>query len=209
VRLLRIFVLSVLAGTTFTSSSGALTVEAVGVKAGVAYSQVDLANSTYGRSEWHTGVTAGPFVTIALGRGFSFQPNLIYVRRGGAYHDRAEHPDGSQAEVREATFRLDHLELPLLLRYTLMPDRRLSPVVSIGPTWGRVLASEYAQDGTIYPDMLGESDTALTIGIGVATTAGDSALSLEVLYRRAHSGIGKELGEEKTDGISILVGAGF
>lgn len=208
---MRRLVISLLACALFTSDSGALTIDGVGVKAGVAYSQVNLANYTYGRSEWHAGVAAGPFVTIAFYRGFSIQPNLIYVKRGGAYHDRVEHPDGSQATVSEATFRLDYLELPLLLRYTLMPDRRLSPVVFIGPTWGWALASEYVQDGISNPDMLGEADTALTIGVGAVTTAGNSAFSLEVLYRRAHSGIGKELGEDsvKIDGISILVGAGF
>ncbi len=81
-----------------------------GIKAGVNGSSLyDDAKAT--DKNTRTGITAGVFVQMPLGKGrFSLRPELLFVTKGGAY----EYLNGNRLD-----YKINYVELPLLLEYHL------------------------------------------------------------------------------------------
>lgn len=189
-----------------SSDTRAFSLGPAGIKAGLAYSWMNIERSDYGRSEWHDGFVVGPFLSLELSPGWSLQPNLLYVRRGGTYRDRPDDLWGGLVWVQKVTFRLDYLEMPLLLRHDLLPDKPLNPVLLFGPVLGELLSMEYVEDDVSDASWLRDWDAAFMLGAGLETKRGSVVYSLEILYRHPLSDLSHSV---ESAGLSLLVGLGF
>lgn len=187
----------------------ALRVVEAGMKAGVAQTRMTFAD--YGRFDGRPGLAAGLFLTMELADRLAVQPQALYVRRGGAYRDQANDPWGLLYGVDLAEFRLDYLEIPVLLRYDLLTDRAWMPVLLAGPAWGRLLSARYVENDGSDAGWLRHHDWALQVGAGLEKRTSGATWSLELLYRHALAGIAKGPPPPTTevDGLSLMVGFGF
>jgi hypothetical protein len=96
----------------------------VGLKGGLTWSSLALASAepipfSFGNLQYYAG---GLFFDVGLGF-VSVQPEILYVRMGGLY------------EVDEANsleFRHEYLQVPLLLRFNVIPAGPIRPFVCAG-----------------------------------------------------------------------------
>jgi hypothetical protein len=192
-----------------SADAKALSVVDAGMKAGVAQTRMNFAD--YDRFDGRPGLTAGLFLTVELADRLAVQPQSLYVRRGGAYRNQSGGPWGTLGEVELAEFRLDYLEIPVLLRYDLLTDRSWMPVLLAGLAWGRLLSARYVQDGWSDTGWMRHHDWALLIGAGLERRTSGATWSLELLYRHALTGLAKEAHSTPADvdGLSLMVGRGF
>lgn len=206
-RVLPVATLVILALTT--AEAKALSVVDAGVKVGVGQTRMTFAD--YGRFDGRPGLAAGLFLTVELADRLAVQPQALYVRRGGAYRDQGDDPWGLLYGVDLAEFRLDYLEIPVLLRYDLLTDRAWMPMLLAGPAWGRLLSARYVENDWSDAGWLRHHDWALQVGAGLEKRTSSATWSLEVLYRHALTGIAKEPPPPTTevDGLSLMVGLGF
>jgi hypothetical protein len=72
----------------------------------------------------------GAFVTIPLNDRFSVQPEVMYTRKGGKDSQLIPYIELNLT----ANFRFEYIEVPLLLRYSLVTDAQMSPYVYAGPS---------------------------------------------------------------------------
>jgi hypothetical protein len=203
----RILAVAFLLGLLIVSTATrAINLGSAGIKAGPAFSWMNIEQLGYGRSEWHHGLVVGPFLSLELSPGWSLQPNLHYVRRGGTYRDRSDNPLGELVAVHKSTFRLDYLEMPLLLRHDFLPDKPLHLLLLFGPALGKLLAMEYVEDDDSDASWLRHWDAALMLGVGFETKRRGVVYSLEMLYRHPLSDLSHSV---ESEGLSLLMGLGF
>ncbi len=202
--------------------AGAAPFEGVGIKVGATSSHMHLDGMTYGSSESAAGFVIGPFVDVALSPSLVFQPALVFVRRGGTYHDLPSSLDNTQDEADELAFRRDYLELPLLLRYRGPWRSKLPLTLIAGPSLGWVLAYEVEEDGSdltrpINEDGLelsresGGYDLAVVLGAGLTGAPWGRQWTLDVVYRMATDGTSSDAAGSsfKADGIDVTLGLRF
>lgn len=192
-----------------SADAKALRVVDAGMKAGVAQTRMTFAD--YGRFDGQPGLTAGLFLTVELADDLAVQPHALYVRRGGAYRNQVSGPWGTLGEVDLVEFRLDYLEIPVLLRYDLLTDRAWMPVLLAGPAWGRLLSARYVQDGWSDTGWMRHHDWAWLMGVGLDRRTSGATWSLELLYRHALTGLANESHPTPADvdGLTLLMGFGF
>ena len=90
------------------------------------------------------GFAAGVFVEIPLTDIFSFQPELLFVQKGGSdsgdfFEDDDFFDDGGNGDSESLTF--NYLDLPLLARANIPFERDFSPYVVAGPSIGYLLSA--------------------------------------------------------------------
>ena len=157
----------------------ALTLEKAGVKTGVAFSQVEF--SHYGRSDWYTGLASGVFVSIEIVPSLLIQPQLLYIRRGGDFKNLSETPEHLGAEVDKISFRLDYIEIPVLVWYYLNKNPKFRTGVVLGPVFGKTVSEKYNQDGYTGVGWLGGTDIGIMVGLGSELNVSGLEFSLEFL----------------------------
>lgn len=187
-----------------------------GIKAGATFSHLHSDGVFYESSRSATGIVVGPFVEVALTRVVTFQPALVYARRGGTFRELP------QSEVHELDLRRDYLEAQALFRYS-GPWRDRLPVFLIGgPAIGWVLDYEvvedgwdigqpYTEDGAALPQPSAGYDLALVLGAGIARTQWGRQCTLDLVYRMASDGPrGNAAGNSfKADGVDLMLGLRF
>lgn len=156
-----------------------------GVTGGLQFS--DVAIDADGRdleTSPHFGATLGAVASVPMTSAFSFQPELVYTRRG--YNVSAENmegnPDTGNAEG-EVKNKLNYLQVPLLASFKLGGDAaRFVPKLLGGPYLGAFMGGETETDVTftgpqgqtvsssgssdIDDDQVTGLDFGLTVGVG-------------------------------------------
>ncbi|MDD4050714.1 MAG: porin family protein [candidate division Zixibacteria bacterium] len=74
----------------------------------------------------------GAFLTYKFDRHFAVQPEILYVSKGAE----------KGIFIFNAHWAIDYLEVPILLKYDLLPDRSAHPNLFVGPALGVMLSSE-------------------------------------------------------------------
>jgi hypothetical protein len=177
---------------------------------GLAESRLDM--DGWGGSDWHTSVTVGGTASVVLNSALSIQTGVAYARRSGEFTDQSSHPGGSLAFVDEASYRVDYLETPILLRYRLAPTARRSPVLVAGPVLRWALSSELDWQGTEVEGWANTATIALALGLGLDTSLGGVLGSIDLLYSRSLGGIGDGTyytDDANFDGIEARLGIAF
>lgn len=184
---------------------------ALGLKAGVNSSHVGFGSGAYEQSESVTGFIGGAYHDFTVSETVTFRPSLLVARRGGVYRDLVSMLWGGEATVDELRFRRDYLELPLVLRYSPLGSRRISPFVAAGLMWSIVLTSEVSEDGAVYPNHAGKSDSAYVVSIGSAVNGFGREIEMEFMYRFAEDGPSTDevTGFFRSEGFAVMVGVEF
>lgn len=105
------------------------------------------------------GFSGGAFLTYALDRQFSLQPELLYVSKGA----------GKDLFFFNAHWNLDYLEIPVLLKLDLSPDASLHPSLFAGPALDILMSSKFHVINEDYDlkDYTTSLDFSLIFGAGL------------------------------------------
>jgi len=182
-----------------------------GGTAGLVGSRLDV--DGWGGSARQSNVALGGFVSVVLGPSVSFRPGVTYVRRGGEFLDQTSHPGGSLEVVSQASYEVDYIEIPILVRYRLAPDSRFSPVLIAGPVWRLAISSEGSWQGRETDDWVEESGLAVEFGAGFESGLGRYVGSVDVVYSRSLGEVGDGVfyteGSTFADGIGVRLGFAY
>ncbi len=72
---------------------------------------------------YRSGLTFGAFITIPVNTSVSIQPELLYVVKGTKYEEGGE----------SATFKIDYIEIPVLIKYSFSTSGNIKPNIFFGP----------------------------------------------------------------------------
>ena len=193
-----------------------------GVKAGATVSSMHTDDAFYESSESATGILAGPFAEVALSQAMTFQPALVYARRGARFRELPDSLTGTLVEVHQLDIRRDYLEAQALFRYGGPWLSRLPVFLVAGPAIGWVVDYEvvedgweishpYTEDGGSAPRPSAGYDLALVLGAGIARTQWGKQCSLDVVYRMASEGPRGEAAGNGfvADGVNVTLGLRF
>ena len=182
----------------------------VGLKGGVTWSSLALASPdpipfSFGNLQYYAG---GLFFDLGLGF-VSIQPEILYVRMGGLY------------EVDEANsleFRHQYIQVPLLLRFNVVPAGPIRPFVCAGGYGAYLIKSEgvLEVDGETTKEDITEDyqryDYGVVGGAGILFKLGVVGLSVEGRYNYGLANLFKDPleGESmKNRSVMALVGIKF
>lgn len=154
------------------SSAGPLE---LGLKVGINYSSLsgDYADLKDAKSQ--TGYVVGPFLSLGLGPSLGLQGEALFSAEGAKTGDPSGRVD------------LEYVEVPVLLRWTLLPGP-VKPFVYAGPSFGFSLGGEVKASGFSdrdLKDQLRPIDTAAAAGAGVRLDALGIKLLGDVRYTRS------------------------
>jgi opacity protein-like surface antigen len=135
------------------------------------------------------GFTGGAFLTYSLNRQFAVQPEILYVAKG------------AEKGLFIFTFYWDinYLEVPVLLKYDLVPDGSVHPNLFAGPALDILLSSK-----------IGVLDESLDVADGMKSMDISLILGGGIDYRRVTFDFRYELGLVNTvdaDKVNKLTGA--
>lgn len=181
----------------------------VGIKGGLSLSKFAItpADTFPFPIENLTGPVGGVFFNMGLGP-LSFQMEALYARMGmkGSY-------EGATIE-----YRLDYIQVPLLLKVHVIPAGPVRPIVYAGGYGSYmlnakgVMTSGEGSDSADLDDMFQKYDYGVIGGAGLEFKLPGLMLSVEGRYNLGLANIIKEAGEGesgKNRSIMVLVGVGF
>jgi hypothetical protein len=158
------------------------------------------------------GLTGGVFFNLNLGP-VGIQPEVLYSRRGMKFSETIE--EGTLT----VKYMLDYIEVPLLLKLTVVPVGPVRPIVYAGPAFSYLLK---AKAEAVLPGVGEESEDVTeqfkreswggVVGGGLEFRLPViKLLSLEARYHFGLSDINQEMEADtvKNKGFSIMVGIGF
>jgi hypothetical protein len=79
------------------------------------------------------GFIGGGYITYNLSREFAIQPEILYVNKGAA----------KDLILINATWAIDYLEVPVLLKFDIVPNGPAHPNLFVGPAMSILLSSKF------------------------------------------------------------------
>lgn len=182
----------------------------VGLKGGLSWSSLSLASTepipfTFGTSQSYAG---GMFFDIGMGF-VTVQPEILYVRMGGEYE---------VDELNSLEFRHQYIQVPLLLRFNILPAGPIRPFICAGGYGAYLIKAEGVMeiDGTVEKTDVTEDyqrfDYGLVGGAGLLFKLGVVGLSIEGRYNYGLANLLKDpaVGDSmKNQSLMALVGIKF
>jgi hypothetical protein len=151
------------------------------------------------------GITGG--VYFSLGFGFiGIQPEILYSRRGTMWNID---------EANKVEFLLDYLEVPVLVKFSVLPAGPVRPFIFAGPSFGYLLKATGRMTGFEDVDLkeeIASTEWAAVFGAGLGFKLPGIALSIDGRYHMGLTEIWAEPFEGQTTknkGFSVMVGIGF
>lgn len=140
-----------------------------GVKGGLSAATFSGADSKGYNTQ--TGFVAGAYLKLNIARNLAIQPEILYSQKGSSGNVR------TASTTTKRDFKIDYIEIPLLLRYTFATGGSAVPFVYAGPSIGFVTKAEVtfeAQGESSTLDMANEksNDFCVVFGGGVELDAG-------------------------------------
>jgi len=184
----------------------------VGVLGGLSLARIHFSPDEPGTSfETATGFAGGAVVDVGLGKrlALSFEP--MYARKGGKFTIAPD--DFFFGEGLTGSFRLDYLELPVLLKVRF-GEGSVRPYLLAGPTAAYRLSAKASALGETADakELFKEWDFGISAGAGLAFPAGKASAFLEARYGLglANVGEGVQEGESiKNRALLVLAGVTF
>jgi hypothetical protein len=186
-----------------------------GVKGGLTLANIKSVPETFEGYKWENkmGLVGGVFAELGLAKGFSLQPEVLYVQKGAKF-------SFSEGEITgTAKFNVDYVEIPLLLKYNLISSGLTIPSVYAGPYFGFNTRARLVFEMEGYPseylelkDEIKNTEFGLALGLGVAQKMGLMKLTLDARYDLGLTNIAEEAeGPEsiKTRTWLFMVGLSF
>ena len=185
---------------TVPSFAQGVSVATFGPKGGVNFNDVSL-DPADGCCDMSTGLAIGGFVDIGIRNAVSFQPEVLYMRKGA---ELAE--EGVTGHI-----NIDAVEIPLLVKANFGARGEVNPFAVFGPGIGFISAAkikvdghpEFDEDLLADPASIESTDFSLIFGGGVTT----HNFIIEARYDLGLSDLSKDSEEKaKSRTFSILVG---
>lgn len=106
-----------------------------------------------------TGFSGGAYLTYSFSHQFAVQPEILYVSKGAA----------KDLFIFDAHWNIDYLEVPVLLKFNIAPDRPVRPNLFVGPAMSVLLSSSFHVINESYDvkDGMKSMDVGLVFGGGV------------------------------------------
>jgi opacity protein-like surface antigen len=79
------------------------------------------------------GFIGGAYITYSLNRQFAIQPEILYVNKGAA----------KDLILINATWAIDYLEVPVLLKFDIVPNGPVHPNLFVGPAMSVLMSSKF------------------------------------------------------------------
>jgi Outer membrane protein beta-barrel domain len=151
-----------------------------GITAGVNIAKISGDNINGAKNK--TGFSFGATAVVPMGSAFSFAPELVYTMKGAKFSD--QNVDGS--------FKLNYIELPILLRYDIPVVGTTKPFLLAGPalafqTSCKVSAEDQGVTVSVGCNQftnedMKKFDTGAMFGGGASFALGGRMMSLGVRY---------------------------
>jgi outer membrane protein W len=189
-----------------------------------------LFNITQTPAEWEqeqlfkAGFTGGVFMNYALNENFSIQPELLYTQKGV----KGSLDLWEEIIVVDLKASFDYIELPLLAKYTFVPEKKFRPFVYGGPAFAYTLGSELTLSAfgfsadVDFSDLTHVTDFLFIAGAGFDYPLGRGALLFDVRFQYGFTnvilsgdfevdGSTQTIDEDdfKNYGFAFMVGYGF
>jgi len=167
-----------------------------------------------GSADNRTGFLGGVFLTVHLTNTFAIQPEAIYSQRGAS--------DNSEPGV-NVTFKLDYIDVPVLLRFDVPVAGPIRPFLLAGPAFGLQTSCAVGVKGdgasmSVDCDRLGEAaevqfekktfDLSGVVGAGLDFRVGGRTLMLGARYQHGFSDVMEDVSVRNRTW-SVVAGLGF
>ena len=184
----------------------------IGIMAGVNLSKISGDDIT--SADNRTGFLGGIFVTFHLTNTFAIQPEAIYSQRGAS--------DNSDPDF-DATFKLDYIDVPVLLRFDIPVVGPIRPFFVAGPSFGLQVKCAIGVEGqgasaSVDCDQIGQDsdiqfenktfDLSGVVGAGLDFRLGGHTLMVGARYQHGFSDVVKDA-SVKNRTWSVVAGLGF
>ena len=156
-----------------------------GVKGGLTLANIKSVPETFEGYKWENkmGLVGGVFAELGLAKGFSLQPEVLYVQKGAKF-------SFSEGEITgTAKFNVDYVEIPLLLKYNLISSGLTIPSVYAGPYFGFNTRARLVFKMEGYPseylelkDEIKNTEFGLAFGAGLVQSLGLVKITLDARY---------------------------
>lgn len=166
-----------------------------GVKGGFSLANIKSVPETFEGYSWETktGLVGGVSLELGLLRGFSLQPEVLYVQKGTQF-DFAEGEISGRFQV-----HVDTIEIPLLLKYNFISGGPTVPSLYAGPFVGFISKAENVikvvglpEEREDIKDNLISTEYGLAVGVGLVQSLGPVKISLDARYDLGLSNVIKE-----------------
>ncbi len=156
-----------------------------GLKGGLSLANIKSDPPTFEGFEWKTkqGIAGGASLEIGLIKGFSLQPEILYVQKGAKITANIE---GIDITLKA---NIDYIEIPLLLKYNLISGGLTIPSVYAGPFIGFNRKAEFVISAPGYPeeredikDDIKSTEYGLVFGVGLTQKLGLFRVTLDARY---------------------------
>jgi hypothetical protein len=156
---------------------------ALGLKGGIGVSQV---SADLFDTDNRTGFAGGAYLAFELGPTLALQPELLFVRKGAELFSTDVTLGGITFGEVGTTLDVDYLEVPLLLRLSLVPAGPVNVRLLGGPVASIKIDEKVSTTGLIDvsldSDQVKGADFGLALGGAVALSAGGVKLVGEGRY---------------------------
>jgi hypothetical protein len=176
-----------------------------GIKGGL--NIANLAGDDVDNASWKAGMAGGAFMCYDVTEIFAVQPELLFTMKGA----KSDHDDG------EDTWKINYIEIPLLLKVNLPTEGAIDPSLYVGPGIGFLLSSKVSNGREVdQKDETASLDIGIIAGGGLAYRLETGAVGLELRYEVGMTSLAKNEDEDtgdkpdiKNSVISIMVGYAF
>lgn len=184
----------------------------IGIMAGVNLAKIS--GDDVGSADNRTGFLGGVYVTFHVTNTFAIQPEAVYSQRG------ASEDLGTDAS---ATFKMDYIDIPVLLRYDIPVVGPIRPFFVAGPAFGLQVKCAVGVDGSgasasVDCDRLAQDsevqfenktfDLSGVVGAGLDFRLGGHTLMLGARYQHGFSDVVKDA-SVRSRTWSVVAGLGF
>lgn len=156
-----------------------------GVKGGITLANTKSVPDTFEGYKWETkmGLVGGVFAEVGLAKGFSLQPEVLYVQKGA----KISVSEGEIAGTLKVN--IDYVEIPVLLKYNLISSGLTIPSIYAGPYFGFNTSAKMVISATGYPEEsedikedIKDTEFGLTFGLGLTQKLGVMKVTLDARY---------------------------
>jgi hypothetical protein len=184
----------------------------IGIMGGV--NLATISGDDVGNADNRTGFLGGIYVTVHLTNTFAIQPEALYSQRGASQDIDSES---------SATFKLDYIDIPVLLRYDIPVAGPIRPFFVAGPAFGLQVKCAVSAEGngasaSVDCDRIGEEsevqfekrtfDLSGVAGAGLDFNLGGHTLMIGARYQHGFSDVVKDA-SVRSRTWSVVAGLGF
>lgn len=154
------------------------------------------------------GFAFGGFFTYSFSPSIAIQPEVLYSMKGVKYEEGNE----------TLKYKLNYLEVPVLLKFSIATDGNMVPFLFAGPAFGFLMSAKAEFDDgtnteeTDIKDDLKSMDIGITFGAGFGMAMGEGQLTLDARYTLGMTEINDDPDDPidlKNTNISIMLGFSF